>query len=80
MQLIDGFAGLDGAANAIESLFSDIALERSSVGYMEIGSRLQTLSACKIVKELTVNGSKTDISLGESEIPVLKSLNVEVVT
>lgn len=78
--LKEGYSELQGAEAAIKSLFSEIALTREVVGYMEIGAKLQSLPSCQWLQTLSVNGGTSDVILTSSEIPQLGTLNITVVS
>lgn len=80
MVLNEGYSSATGAEEAVKALFSEIALTRAQVGYMELGARLQVLPCCKWLKALSLNSGSTDVTLSVDEIPALESLDVEVVS
>lgn len=60
----------------LESFFGEIALERSAVSYLQIGSVITNNADIDYVTSLTLNGASADLPIPENKVAVLGELNV----
>lgn len=59
--------------NAISSYLSNTALDNGYISYARIGSIILAVEGVVDYSELTINGGSENISIGETEVPVLGS-------
>ena len=78
--LEDGYTTAEGVEDAIKALFKKLAYTSSIVHFYEIAIAISSCASVARLTNLKVNSATDDIVLGDEEIPVLGSLNVQVVT
>lgn len=66
-----GYTDTTVITNALTKYFADIAYEKSTVAYMNIGAVILGVTGVDSISGLTINGGTADIKLGEEQIPVL---------
>ncbi|HAK43877.1 MAG TPA: hypothetical protein DCM59_15715 [Clostridium sp.] len=74
-----GHSVVTGAEEAIKKYFSSITYKESRISYISVASMLLAVEGIAEVRELIINGAAADITLGNEDIPILVSLNLEVV-
>lgn len=62
--------------NELEKFMGEIALDRTVVSYLQVGSIITNNKDIDYITALTLNGATTDISISDGEIPILGALNV----
>ena len=78
--LKDGYVNHDDVENNIKKLFSDLAYTSSIVNFYEVASAISNSKSVARITNLKMNGGTEDILLETEEIPVLETLNIQVVT
>lgn len=71
----DGYTDTSIITTALEEYFSELAYDKTMVGYMNVGAKILAVEGVESIGNLLVNGKTTDITLGNEEIPVLTSAN-----
>ena len=66
-----GHSDTSTITDALEKYFSEIAYNKSTVGYMTIGAIILGAEGVDSINNLTINGGTSDITLGTEEIPVV---------
>lgn len=74
-----GYSDTTPITKALENYFSEIAYEKSSVAYMNVGAVILSATGVDFITDLKINGGTADISLGKEEIPVLGTATWTVV-
>ena len=77
--LKSGFTNTEEIKTALSDYFASIAYEKSVVAYMNVGAVILNVNGVDSVSNLLVNGSTSDITLGNEEIPVLGNTNWTVI-
>lgn len=78
--LSNGYTDAEGAAAAITSYLAEITFIKNSVSYMKIGSTLLDCDSIAELNNLVLNSQTSDIAITGDEIPVLKSIDLVVIT
>lgn len=60
---------------ALTKYFSDIAYEKSTIAYMNIGAVILSVEGVDSISDLKINNSTVDITLNDETIPVLGTVN-----
>jgi uncharacterized phage protein gp47/JayE len=74
-----GYSDTTAIDTAVTDYLTNIAYEKNTVAYMNIGSAILNAEGVDAVNGLTINGGTADISLGDEEIAVLGTTNWTVV-
>lgn len=77
--LNEGFSEVENAEEEISTYLASIVYNKNTVSYMRIGSVLLDVNSIAEIIELELNGGIGDVSLIDDEIPVLNTLDFEVV-
>lgn len=75
-----GFESAEGVEKAVKSLFKDISYKSDTVNFYEVAIAISNCESVLRISSLRVNNSTEDIVLNDEEIPVLGSLNIQVVS
>lgn len=75
-----GFESAEGVEKAVKSLFKDISYKSDTVNFYEVAIAVSNCESVLRISSLRVNNSTEDIVLNDEEIPVLGSLNIQVVS
>lgn len=78
--LEDGYEEATGVSEAIDALFSKLAYTSSVVSFYEVAGVISGCDSVARITNLKVNSATEDIFLGDEEIPIAGTLNVQVVT
>lgn len=70
----------EGAEEAVNSLFDNIAYTSSAVNFYTVAAALSNCGSIARISNLKLNSAMEDVLLSEEEIPVLGTFNVQVVT
>ena len=71
VKLKEGYSDTTAIDAALSEYFSKIAYDKSIVAYMSIGAAILNIEGVDLVTNLLVQGGKSDINIGDEEIPVL---------
>lgn len=71
VKLKEGYSDTTAIDAALSEYFSKIAYDKSIVSYMSIGAAILNIEGVDLVTNLLVQGGKSDINIGDEEIPVL---------
>ena len=71
VKLKEGYSDTTSIDAALSEYFSKIAYDKSIVAYMSIGAVILNVEGVELVTDLMVQGGKSDINIGDEEIPVL---------
>ena len=77
--LESGYEEADGVEDAINALFQSLAYTSTVVNFYEVALAISVCKSVARISNLTINGAMEDVVLSEEEIPVLGSLNIQVV-
>ena len=75
-----GYESATDVEDAVKNLFKEMAYSSSVVNFYEVAMVISSCDSVARISNLKVNSAMEDIILGDEEIPVLGSLNVQVVT
>lgn len=78
--LESGYETYDDIEENINTLFENLAYTSTVVNFYEVASAISSSNSVSRITNLKVNSATEDIILGTEEIPVLGTLNVQVVT
>ena len=78
--LEDGYETTDDVKDNINNLFKNLAYTSTVVNFYEIAGVISSSASIARITNLKVNSGTEDIILGTEEIPVLGTLNIQVVT
>ena len=78
--LEDGYEEPIGVSEAVDALFKKLAYTSSVVSFYEVAGVISGCDSVARIANLKVNSASEDIILGDEEIPVAGTLNVQVVT
>jgi uncharacterized phage protein gp47/JayE len=78
--LEDGFETHTGVSEAIEALFKKLAYTSSFVNFYEVAGAISACDSVARIANLKVNSTTEDVLIGDEEIPMIGTLNVQVVT
>jgi uncharacterized phage protein gp47/JayE len=78
--LEDGYETTDDVKDNINNLFKNLAYTSTVVNFYEIAGVISSSASVARITNLKVNSGTEDIILGTEEIPVLGTLNIQVVT
>lgn len=73
--LKDGYSDTSGIDTAISNYLASISYEKLQISYMTIGAEILKVEGVEAIKDLTINNSTDDITIGEEEIPILGTTN-----
>ena len=68
-----GYTDTAHITTALENYFSQIAYEKSVLAYMSVGAVILGADGVDSINDLRLNGSTSDVALGNEEIPVVGS-------
>ena len=71
VKLKEGYSDTTAIDTALSEYFSKIAYDKSIVAYMSIGAAILNVEGVELVTDLLVQGEKSDITIGDEQIPVL---------
>lgn len=71
VKLKSGYEDTNVISIAIDEYLRSIAYEKTTVSYLNVGACILNVEGVESVSNLTINGGKNDISLGEEDIPVI---------
>jgi len=77
--LKEGYTQAEGVKEAVEEMLSALAYNSTVVNFYAIAFIISSCACVDRISNLKVNSAMEDISLGEEEIPVLGSFDVQVV-
>lgn len=77
--LNQGYTNPEGVAEVISKYLSSITYLKNSISYIRLASEFLTLPSIAEVRNLTINGVTSDITLLDEEIPTINSLNLVVI-
>lgn len=75
VKMKSGYTDTSVIEDAISNYFEEIAYEKMQIAYMNIGAVILGVDGVEFITDLTLNGSASDIILGNEEIPVLGNTN-----
>ena len=75
----DGYSDISAIDTALSNFFAEIAYEKSTVGYMNVGAKILDIEGVDFITDLALNGGTVDIPLGDEVIPILGTTNWTVV-
>ena len=78
--LEDGYEEPIGVSDAINTLFRKLSYTSSVVSFYEVAGVISGCDSIARITNLKVNSATEDVILGDEEIPVTGTLNVQVVT
>lgn len=79
VKLNQGYSQVEGASSVIENYLSSIAYAKDSISYIRLASEILNLPSVSDINTLTINGGNVDLPLGNEEIPMIGTVNLEVV-
>lgn len=71
VKLKEGYSDTTAIDAALSEYFSKIAYDKSIVSYMSIGAAILNVEGVELITDLLVQGGKSDITIGDEQIPVL---------
>lgn len=77
--LKEGYTQEEGIKEALEEMLNALAYNSTAVNFYAVAYILSSCECVDKISNLKVNSAMEDITLGEEEIPVLGSLDVQVV-
>ncbi len=77
--LAQGELQVTGAQEAVEAYLSSITYKESRVSFIGLASVILGLPSVSDVRNMTLNGTTSDIALGDEDIPTLGTLELVVV-
>ena len=77
--LKDGYEQAEGIKEAVEEMLNAVAYNSTAVNFYAIAYIISSCACVDKISNLKVNSAMEDIALGDEEIPVLGSLDVQVV-
>lgn len=75
IKLRSGYSDTSGISTALTAYFGEVAYDKSTVGYMNIGAVILNVEGVESVSNLTINDGTQDITLEDETIPVLGTVN-----
>jgi uncharacterized phage protein gp47/JayE len=79
IKMKQGYSDTAPVNEALTKYFSDIAYEKSTVAYMNVGSAIIGVDGVESITDLKINGGIADITLQDEHIPVLGTTNWVVI-
>jgi uncharacterized phage protein gp47/JayE len=71
VKLAEGYTDTSNITTALENYFSEIAYNKSTLSYMNIGAEILKADNVEFISNLLINGDSKDIILGDEQIPVV---------
>jgi uncharacterized phage protein gp47/JayE len=78
--LKSGYVSTSAVEPAVKAYLNEIAYNGNTVSYIGIAAAILNAEGIANVSNVQLNGAMTDIMLGDEQIPVLGSLNLEVIS
>lgn len=79
VHLNDGYIAAEGVEEALEAYFNSLAYTAVNVNYYEVAVTISACDSVAQISDLHVNNTMADVSLDAEEIPVLGTLDIQVV-